>query len=154
MLNFIIIILLRIHTVHLICSLAHWGLSISTHRKHGSFQIVLIGAYKNEDINRKSTVNYPNQEISLVWKLCALHMEASRNLKRFRFTQGLKLLSRFVLIKLTKQAFLASNQNQEILLIDGFAPTVFWPRDIPSSNTKYCRVQIVSRSEISLHKVF
>jgi hypothetical protein len=81
-LNFIIIILLWIHTVHLICSLAHWGLSISTHRKHGSFQIVLIGAYKNEDINRKSTVNYPNQEISLVWKLCALHMEASGKLEK------------------------------------------------------------------------
>jgi hypothetical protein len=24
---------------------------------------------------------------------------------------------------------IASNQNQEILLIDSFAPTVFWPRD-------------------------
>jgi hypothetical protein len=66
----------------------------------------------------------------------------------------LKLLSRFCSHQAYKASVLASNQNQEILLIDGFAPTVFWPRDIPSSNTKYCRVQIVSRSEISLHKVF
>jgi hypothetical protein len=32
--------------------------------------------------------------------------------------------------KLAKHAISKSYQNQEILLVDGFAPTVFWPRDM------------------------
>ena len=82
------------------------------------------------DFLGSSTGSRPNQRIPL-GNFVRLHVEASRKLEKVSLR--LRFETAFVFLfpsKLGKR--LASNQNQEILLIDGFASTVFWPRDMGS----------------------
>jgi hypothetical protein len=54
---------------------------------------------------------------------CICTWKQTKNLKRFRFARGSKPLSGFRSHQSLHSKRLASNQNQEIFLVDGFAPT-------------------------------